>query len=425
MADIEVCAAVAGETQPVGRLRRHASRVRRETYTFEYSESWLRYDGRFALEPHLQLTGGAFAPLPHQQMFGAIGDTAPDTWGRRLMQRAERREAARAGRTVHTIAEADYVLGVADVARMGALRFRVVGETAFQAPAAGGVPALIDLPRLLSSAQRIMRDEDTDEDWRLIMAPGTSLGGARPKASVVDRRGRLHVAKFPKDSDEYSLETWEEIALRLAERAGIETPEHQLVTVAGQAVLLSQRFDREGEARTPFLSALALLGAADGQRASYPEIIDELGRCGSQTKADAEQLYRRVAFNVLCSNVDDHLRNHGFLRRDRCGWSLAPAFDLNPTPIDLKARILSTNIDLDEGTCSIGLLESAAGYFGLALKPARQIIGEVAGATEGWRTVARQVGASTREIERMASAFEHRDLTDALASTAGLPSRRA
>ncbi|MCY3640893.1 MAG: type II toxin-antitoxin system HipA family toxin [Gammaproteobacteria bacterium] len=415
MADIEVCAAVDGETQRVGLLRRHSSRARRETYTFEYSESWLRYSGRFALEPHLQLTEGAFAPLPSQQIFGAIGDSAPDTWGRRLMQRSERREAAKAGRPVRTIAEADYVLGVADAARMGALRFRPVGETAFQAPAEGGVPAIIDLPRLLSSAQRILRDEDTDEDWRLILAPGTSLGGARPKASVVDRLGRLHVAKFPKDDDEYSLETWEEIALRLAERARIETPEHQLVSVAGKAVLLSQRFDREGEVRIPFLSALALLGAADGQRASYPEIIDELGRCGSRTKADAMQLYHRVAFNVLCSNVDDHLRNHGFLRRDGAGWSLAPAYDLNPTPIDLKARVLSTNIDLDEGTCSIGLLESAAGYFGLALKPARQIIGEVARVTKGWRTVARQVGASAQEIERMASAFEHPELAHALA----------
>ena len=415
MADIEVCAAVDGKTQRVGLLRRHSSRARRETYTFEYSESWLRYGGRFALEPHLQLTEGTFAPLPNQQMFGVIGDSAPDTWGRRLMQRSERREAAKVGRAVRTIAEADYMLGVADAARMGALRFRPVGETVFQAPAEGGVPAIIDLPRLLSSAQRILRDEDTDEDWRLILAPGTSLGGARPKASVIDRLGRLHVAKFPKDNDEYSLETWEEIALRLAERASIETPGHQLVSVGGKAVLLSQRFDREAEARIPFLSALALLGAADGQRASYPEIIDELGRCGSRTKADAMQLYRRVAFNVLCSNVDDHLRNHGFLRRDGSGWSLAPAYDLNPTPIDLKARVLSTNIDLDEGTCSIELLESAAGFFGLALKPARQIIGEVARVTEGWRTVARQVGASAQEIERMASAFEHPELAHALA----------
>ena len=415
MADIEVCVAVEGKTKRVGLLRRHSSRVRRETYTFEYSESWLHYGGRFALEPHLQLTEGAFAPLPRQQIFGAIGDSAPDTWGRRLMQRAERREAAKAGRAVRTIAEADYVLGVADAARMGALRFRPVGEAAFQTPDEGGVPAIVELPRLLSSAQRVLRDEETDEDLRLIMAPGSSLGGARPKASVVDGEGRLHIAKFPKDDDEYSLETWEEVALRLAEQAGIETPEHQLVAVAGKPVLLSRRFDREGEARVPYLSALALLGAADGQRASYPEIIDELGRCGSQTTADGVQLYRRVAFNVLCSNVDDHLRNHGFLRRDRSGWALAPAFDLNPTPADLKARVLSTNIDLDEGTCSIGLLESAAGYFGLSLKPARQIIREVARATEGWRTVARQVGARAQEIERMASAFEHRELAEALA----------
>jgi serine/threonine-protein kinase HipA len=200
----------------------------------------------------------------------------------------------------------------------------------------------------------------------------------------------------------------------LAEKAGIQTAEHELVQVAGKAVLLSRRFDRAGDQRLPFLSAMAMMGARDGVGGSYPEMVDVLTTHGSQAKQDAHQLYRRVAFNVLVSNVDDHLRNHGFLRRDRAGWMLSPAYDLNPVPVDLKARVLTTNINLDEGTCSIELLESSAGYFALSLAEARTILGQVAGVTSRWREVARAVGAPAAEIDRMASAFEHDDLQRAL-----------
>jgi serine/threonine-protein kinase HipA len=290
-----------------------------------------------------------------------------------------------------------------------------VGEHTFQAPTRSGVPALVELGRLLQVTERILRNEDTDDDLRLIFAPGSSLGGARPKASVMDASGKLSIAKFPKESDDYSVETWEEVALRLARQAGIATPEHRLVQVAGKAVLLSRRFDRAGGHRIPFLSAMAMLGARDGETGSYPEMVDALARHGSATRGEAQALYRRVVFNVLVSNVDDHLRNHGFLWAGGHGWTLAPAYDLNPVPVDLKARVLSTRIDLDEATCSIDLLESAAGYFGLKLAPARAIIHAVATATAQWRTVAREVGARPAEVDRMASAFEHAELTRALA----------
>lgn len=203
--------------------------------------------------------------------------------------------------------------------------------------------------------------------------------------------------------------------MRLADRAGIATPRHELIQVAGKAVMLSRRFDRSNEIRIPFLSAMAMTGAKDGERGSYPEIIDTLTRHGAQAKTDAQALYRRVAFNVLISNVDDHLRNHGFLWLGRTGWSLSPAYDLNPTPTDLKARILTTNIDLNEGTCSLDLVESASEYFGLGLIPARAVIKEVAAVTATWRAVARETGARPAEINRMASAFEHDDLTKARA----------
>jgi serine/threonine-protein kinase HipA len=311
--------------------------------------------------------------------------------------------------------ESDYLLGVSDESRLGALRFRRTDGQAFLAESSRGIPALVELGRLLQCTERILRDEETDEDLLMIFAPGSSLGGARPKASVLDQHGRLSIAKFPKESDEYSIETWEEIALRLAERAGIPTPHHELLEVAGRSVLLSRRFDRANGRRIPFLSAMALLGAKDGQTGSYPEMVDALARHGSQAKKDARALYRRVAFNVLISNVDDHLRNHGFLRFDRSGWTLSPAYDLNPVPADLKARMLTTNIDLEESTCSVDLLEASAEYFALSLPEARSILKEVAVATSSWRSVAKEVGANGKEIHRMASAFEHEALQQALA----------
>jgi serine/threonine-protein kinase HipA len=413
MTDVEVHIDLEGQVRPLGILHRQVSR-RGETVTFEYDEAWLGDANRFSIEPALTLTAGAFPPQAGQPIFGSIGDSAPDTWGRRLMQRAERRLAEREGRQVRTLGELHYLLGVADETRLGALRFRWRGEEVFQSPVRDGVPALIELGRLLQITERIERDEETDDDLQLIFAPGSSLGGARPKASVIDQHGHLSIAKFPKESDDYSIETWEEIALRLAEQAGIQTPKHALLQVAGKQVLLSRRFDRDNGWRIPFLSAMSMTGSRDGERGSYPELVDALTAHGAQAKEDARQLYRRVVFNVLVSNVDDHLRNHGFLWTGQGGWVLSPAYDLNPTPVDVKARILTTNIDLDEGTCSVELLQDTAGYFGLGDRQAYTIIREVAEVTRTWQAVAAEVGARRAEITRMASAFEHEDLQAAL-----------
>ena len=414
MSDIEVYIDLDDKTRPVGIARCNLARGV-ETIAFEYGDSWLKDASRFSIEPALQLTRGLYAPPAGQASFGSIGDSAPDTWGRRLMQRAERRQATRENRSVRTLTESSYLLGVADETRLGALRFRRVGEEPFQAATDNGVPALVALGKLLQITERIMRDEETDEELLLIFAPGSSLGGARPKASVIDQHGCLSIAKFPKETDEYSVETWEEVALQLAGQAGIQTAEHQLLTVAGKKVLLSRRFDRNGARRIPFLSAMAMMGARDGVPGSYPDMVDALSRHGAHAKADAQQLYRRVVFNVMISNLDDHLRNHGFLWQDRTGWRLSPAYDLNPVPGDLKARVLTTCIDLDEGTCSLDLLEESSEYFGLGLGQARAIIKEVAAVTATWREVAAMVGAKPTAIERMASAFEHEDLTRALA----------
>ncbi len=255
----------------------------------------------------------------------------------------------------------------------------------------------------MAVTDRILRDEETDADLQMIFAPGSSLGGARPKASVIDQHGRLSIAKFPKPDDDY---------------AGIRVAAHELTEVAGQAILLSRRFDREGGARIPFLSALSMMGLKDGERGSYPELVDVLAQTGAQTKRDAAEPYRRMVLNVLISNVDDHLRNHGFLWLGQGGWTLSPAYDLNPTPVDVKTRILTTTIDLDDGTCDLALVLSVAGLFSLSDAEARDIVREVAQVaqvTRGWRDVAAAAGARPAEIRRMESAFEHDDLVRALA----------
>jgi serine/threonine-protein kinase HipA len=412
--DIEVFIDFTPGLKRVGTLRRQARRGD-EAMSFEYHPDWLREPARFSLEPALMLHRGTFVPVTGQPIFGSIGDSAPDTWGRQLMRRAERRLAVREGRPVRTLMEADYLLGVADVSRLGALRFRRSGEDQFQSPTTAGVPAQIELGRLLQITERILRDEETEEDLQIIFAPGSSLGGARPKVSVIDQHGRLAIAKFPKETDDYRIEVWEEVALRLAAAAGIRTPDHELIRVADKQMLLSRRFDRHGETRVPFVSALSMMGLKDGDRGSYPELVDVLTQHGARAAADAEELYRRMVFNVLISNVDDHLRNHGFLWTGPGGWTLSPAYDLNPTPADLRPRVLTTSISLDDATCDLELVKSVADYFGLAVARASAIIKQVAMATAQWRDTACACRARPSEIQRMASAFEHDDITRALA----------
>ncbi len=412
--DIEVFIEFSPGLKRVGTLHRY-QRQEREAVGFEYHPAWLEEPEQFSLEPALTLHRGAFVPAEGLTIFGSIGDSAPDTWGRRLMQRAERRRAEREGRRVRALMEADYLLGVSDVARLGALRFRRAGEEHFQAQADQGVPGLIELQRLLGITERILRNEETDEDIQMIFAPGSSLGGSRPKASVIDRDGHLALAKFPKENDDYSLELWEAVALQLAARAGINTSEHRLIEAAGKPVLLSRRFDRAQGTRVPFLSALSMLGMKDGDRGSYPDLVDVLSQHGAQAADDARELYRRMVLNVLISNVDDHLRNHGFLWTGRKGWALSPVYDLNPVPTDIKSRILTTNISPDEGTCDMRLVLDAAEYFSLDGAAAKEIVKEVAAATAEWRNVARSFNAPPAEIRRMESAFEHEDLQRALA----------
>lgn len=394
----------------IGRLWARV-RKNKESATFEYDKAWLEHPARFSLEPALALGPGPFHTPADTPMFGAIGDSAPDRWGRALMRRMERRRAEREGGAPRTLQEIDFLLLVDDEARQGALRFAErEGGPFVREEGVKRIPPLVELPKLLSAAEHVMEDKYTDEDLRLLFAPGSSLGGARPKASVIEKDGHLAIAKFPRKDDEINTVVWEAVALTLAKKAGIAVPEGRVETVANKPVLLLRRFDRDGPRRIPFLSAMSMLGSKDLETRSYLEIVDALRQHGAAPKADMEALWRRVVFNILISNTDDHMRNHGFLYEGPDGWRLSPAYDLNPVPTDIKPRTLTTAINEDDNTASLALAMEVAGYFELDDEKARDIAAQVGRAVSKWRDEAARHGLKKTEIDRMASAFEHEDM---------------
>jgi serine/threonine-protein kinase HipA len=404
-----------GKPHFVGRLWAR-SRQGRESATFEYDPGWLKHPSRFALEPALVLGHGQHHTVAGRRLFGAIGDSAPDRWGRLLIQREERRKSREANRQPHTLNEVDYLVAVGDIARQGALRFKDHEGGEFLT-AGVQIPPLVRLSALLNASLHITADGGSDEDLRLLLAPGSSLGGSRPKASVLDKDGVLSVAKFPQHDDPIPTIHWESVALALAAKAGIPVPVWRMERAGNRHVLLLRRFDREDGRRVPFLSAMSMLDAQDNEQRSYLEIADALRQYGAKPEEDCEQLWRRVILSILISNTDDHLRNHGFLYEPG-GWRLAPAYDLNPVPVDIKPRVLTTTIDEADGTASLDLAYQVAEHFALKLDAAKAIAKEVGIAVQNWHSTAKSHGLTANEIDRMASAFEHEELKKALAGRA-------
>jgi serine/threonine-protein kinase HipA len=401
----------------VGHLWVHAKQGR-QSISFEYDRTWLKMPNRFSLDPALQLSEGAFHPSADKPLFGAIEDSAPDRWGRLLMRRAERKLASKERRHPRTLTEIDFLLLVDDETRQGALRFKQKPDSLFlTAYEKNSIPPLLSLGKLLAASTRVLNDSDTDEDLRLILAPGSSLGGARPKASVRDKDGHLAIAKFQKKDDEIDVISWEAVALSLAAKARITTPEWRLESKGNRRILISRRFDRFKTMRIPFLSAMSALQARDNEPHSYLEIADAIRQMSASPQNDLHALWRRMVFNILISNVDDHLRNHAFLYFAPTGWTLSPAYDLNPTPTDIKPRVLSTTIALDDPSASIDLAFNVGAYFELSHTEMKQIAKEVALATTEWQTMAKKIKITKREIDRMASAFEHEDLKKAIRYT--------
>jgi serine/threonine-protein kinase HipA len=386
---------LAGQTVAIGDAHFNF-RQGRLTATFSYDRDYIALPGAYAIDPALRLATGSWA-LP-QGFPGAFSDAAPDRWGRNLIARRLRAEAGAEGRPVPALDDRDYLLGVSDETRQGALRFKTDVADVFQHPASD-VPKLIALPSLLHAANAVSRDDpDNLEAIKTLLDAGTgSLGGARPKASVRDDE-RLMIAKFPHHADRWSVIAWEKTALDLAEAAGIPVPGRRLVGIEGSPVLLLDRFDREGAHRVGYISAMTLLEAQDGQPRDYTEIAEVLPENSSAAVDDLRQLWRRIAFSTAIHNTDDHLRNHGFLRRGS-GWRLAPAFDLNPNPELTVQRVTSVG-GASHPADEVSALLVYAENFGLTDHQARTILREVAEAAENWESVARRNGIVQAEIAR-------------------------
>jgi len=391
------------------------SRQGKESMTFEYETHWLHHPKRFSLDPALKLDAGSFHATADKPLFGALDDSSPDRWGRLLMRRAERKEAELEKRTPRTLREIDFLLLVDDETRQGALRFKKEEQGPFLTSYDHHhIPPLITVSKLLDATNHVLNESDTQEDLALLLGPGSSLGGARPKASVRDKDGSLAIAKFPRQDDELNIICWEAVALSLASQAEIQVPEWRLESAGRQQILLSRRFDRKKQIRIPFLSAMSALAAKDNDLHSYLEIADVIRQISASPEEDLKALWRRMVFNVMISNVDDHLRNHAFLYSGTSGWRLSPAYDLNPTPTDIKPRILSTAIDLLDPTASVEIALDVAHYFSLNTSEAKEILKKVGSVTSLWQKEASRNKIKKTEIDRMASAFEHNDLKKVL-----------
>lgn len=412
MSAVEAWVSIAGVDVRAGTLYPHRRRGgSTESASFTYVDEYLANPRAYSLEPGLPLEAGAHQSTIGHPMFGAFGDCAPDRWGRTLVKRREAALSRAEGRDPRSLGEVDYLLGVRDDLRQGALRFRR-GDGPFEAIEDHGVPALTDLPELLTLAARAEANSADLPDLQRLIRVGSSLGGARPKAHVRAAEGNLAIAKFPSAAhDTWNVMAWEKVALELASRAGITVPASTLLSLAGRSVLVVDRFDRTRDAdggpagRVGYVSAMTMLQSTDGEQGSYLEIAEAIETRSSHATADLRELWRRIVFSILISNTDDHLRNHGFLHADGDSWRLSPAFDVNPNP-EPGPKHLSTAIDLGDDTASISLALSVADYFRLGAEAANEIVTQVQTAVSQWATVAREYGLSSREVAAMACAFD-------------------
>jgi serine/threonine-protein kinase HipA len=411
MADtiVDVVVQIAGEDVPAGRLWAHRH-GRSDSATFSYLPEYLAREASYKLDPRLAEHTGQQQTAEGQAMFGALSDAAPDGWGRRLIRRNEIHHAEKHGAPERDIPEIDYLLGVRDQLRQGALRFRTPTKGIYLAEDHRGVPHLTDLQRLLAAAEQLERDQETDEDLQLLLEGGSSLGGARPKAHVLDAQGQLSIAKFPAPAnDKWDVIRWEAVALTLARAAGLRVPQFRLHQIAGRPVLIVHRFDRDSGGRIGYVSAMTMLETRDGAEGSYVEIAEAIEEHSPAASADLRELWRRIVFSRLISNTDDHLRNHGFLRTSTAGWSLSPAFDLNPNPQAGRGGFSTVIEERREGS-DIETAIELADLFRFTPQQALSAIEEIDGATSNWREVAKKVGLEPGALERMTTAFENEEV---------------
>ena len=381
----------------------------KKAFSFEYDKDWLKTKEQMLLDPDIQFYSGPQYPN-NKENFGVFLDSMPDTWGRTLMKRRPSQEAAANNEKAKTLYEIDYLLGVYDESRMGALRFKLDIEGPFlDDNQLNPTPPWSSIRELQEAAKNFENDDDNDEvkKWlAVLMAPGSSLGGARPKANILDENKELWIAKFPSKNDTVDKAAWEYLAYRLAIKAGIHMAPSKIEKISGSFnTFFTKRFDREEGCRLHFASAMTMTGNNEDtirdNPASYLELAEFIQNHGAMVNDNLEQLWRRVVFNIAISNTDDHLRNHGFILTNQ-GWLLSPAYDLNPS-IDKDG--LALNIDMDNNALDYDLVKSIGEFFRLDDKQMDKIIQEVLTVVETWKEVAKEIGIANKEQTLMAKAF--------------------
>ena len=409
--DIWVYAHWVGMKDPkcIGILSAHFGKGRK-TFSFEYDKDWISSQEQMLLDPDLGWYSGPQYPN-NKDNFGIFLDSMPDSWGQTLMQRREPIRAREEGRVPRKLHDIDFLLGVYDDSRMGALRFKLDPNGPFlETGSSTTTPPWTTLGEL-QEAVRIIESDENDEHIRkwilMLIAPGSSLGGARPKANFTDSSKNLWIAKFPSKNDKIDKAAWELLAYRLALKAGIRMSESRITKLSGAYnTFLTKRFDRILNERIHFASAMTMTGnyeeALRDKNASYLEIAEFIKYSGAENMEDLHQLWRRMVFNISISNTDDHLRNHGFLLSNK-GWRLSPAYDINPS-IDKDG--LALNIDMDNNALDFDLAKSVGEYFMLNTKQMEEILAQIISVVAKWRIHANAIGILKKEQEMMQPAFK-------------------
>lgn len=386
-----------------------------DSYGFKYDDNWLKKYRNLILSDDLNNFPGQQYTQPEKDIFGCFSDALPDRWGRTLLNRREQVLANEEKRPIRRLTSFDYLKGIDDASRMGGFRFKAKAEDVFiNSTNSLRIPPLTNIRDLLYASNEVEKSEDANElpnkKWiTQLVQPGSSLGGARPKSSVIDNNNSLSIAKFPSRKDDYNMGLWEHFCHLLAIKAGINTATTKVISTNDKYnTLLSKRFDRTADGkRIHFASAMTLLGLSDGDNAStgngYLDIVDFILRNCTDVKFNLEELFRRVAFNICIANSDDHFRNHGFLLTQK-GWTLSPAYDMNPTQNEYQSLLISDSSS--KADLSI-LLEVCEDYM-LSKEIASQIISEVVKAVSQWKSLVTKLGIANREIDLFGEIFEER-----------------
>ncbi len=408
--DIYVYSHWLGLAEPVllGILSAHQAKGRK-AFSFEYDKNWLKSNAQRLIDPDIQFYSGQQFPN-NKENFGIFLDSMPDTWGRTLMKRREIQLAKAKGENPKTLYDIDYLLGVFDETRMGAFRFKLDPQGDFlDNDSEKSTPPWSTVRKLQQAVVHYENDSDNEaiNKWlKVLIAPGSSLGGARPKANVLDEKNQLWIAKFPSKNDTIDKAAWEYLTYQLAIKAGIEMAECKIEKVSGTYhTFFTKRFDRIGQERIHFSSAMTMTGNNEdtikNQPASYLDIVEFIQNYGCKVKENLHQLWRRIVFNIAVSNTDDHLRNHGFILNNE-GWALSPAYDLNPS-IDKDG--LALNIDMDNNVLDFELAKSVGDFFRLNQSEMDNILNEVFNSVKQWKEIAHKIGISRSEQELMQAAF--------------------